>query len=89
MQGHLAVGGEGQRRDQPVEIQLAIAGAGAVAIPPQVIQAVAVQLAAHQGLGRWMGGAAMLQQFSHRRCGAGCPLLQRTAEVALLLHQSR
>ena len=51
----LTVGGQGERRKDPFQVQLAVLRPCAVAVPQQVIQAVAVELAADQLLhqGPW------------------------------------
>ena len=50
MNGKLAIGGEGDGAEDALEIQLPVARAGAVAVAQQIIEAIAIELAAHEGL---------------------------------------
>ena len=59
MDGQSPVRSEGEGRQDPLQIEPSIGGARAVAVAQQVVEPVAVQLAAHQGLdGRGVLGLA-------------------------------
>ena len=60
--GQVPIRGQGEGRDDALQIQLAIAGAGAVAVAHQIVQPIAVQLAADQGLDHRALSAPTLQQ---------------------------
>ena len=84
----LAVGGEGERGQDPLQIQLAVAGAGAVAVAQEIVEPVAVQLAAHQGGDGAAGMTPMLQQFRHLAGQAGPFGLQPVPQLRMVTDQS-
>ena len=84
MNGQLAIGGQGQGRQDPFEIQLSVLRSGAVAVSEQVIQTIAVKLAAHQLLHQWARCTTCFQQLCHRSGGSGCVGLQAVADPGVM-----
>ena len=89
VEGEAAVGGDGEGGKDPFQIQLAIAGARAVAVAQQVIEPVTVELAAHQGRHRPATMASLGQQLGHRLRRAGLEALKPVVEGGMLAHQPR
>ena len=89
MDGDVAIGGQGEGGQNPLQVQLAEAGAGAVAVAQQVIEPVAIQLAAHQGLDGGFRVLAVFEQVGHGLGGAGGVGLEAIAQGGMLAHQSR
>ena len=84
----LAIGSQGEGGQDALEIQPAVGSAGAVAIADQVIEPVAVQLAAHKSLDRRAGVAAVLQQVGDDAGRAGGVGFEVVAQGRMLPDQS-
>ena len=89
MNRHFPIGGQSDGGQNPFQIQLAIAGARAVAVAQQIVEPVAIQLAAHERLDHTAFGAAMLQQVGHGiRCSCR-KRLQRRSDLRMVANDSR
>ena len=66
MNGQFAVGRQGDRTKDAIKIQLAISGTSAVTVSQEIIQTIAVKLAAHQGLDDAPFCTSMFEKIGHR-----------------------
>ena len=88
LQGELAVGGEGQAGEDALEVEHPIARAGVVAVAQEVIEAIAVELAADQRLDRRIAIAAVLEQVRHVICGPWRKGLERLPQRGVLADEA-
>ena len=88
VEGQGAIGRQGEGGQDPLQIQLAIAGARAVAVAQQVVEAIAVHLAAHQGLDGAAAVAPVLEQVGHGLGAAALKRLEPIPQGGMLPNQS-
>ena len=65
VEGQAPIRGQGEGGLDALQVELAVAGTGAVAVPQQIVHPVAVELAAHQGGDRRPGVLSVFKQVGN------------------------
>ena len=87
VEGQGAIGGQGEGGQDPLQIQLAIAGARAVAVAQEVVEPIAVHLAAHQGLDGAAAVTPVLEEVGHGLGAAALKGLEPIPQGGMLPNQ--
>ena len=87
--GQGSIGREGEGGQDPFEIDAPVAHAGAVGIAHQIVEAIAVELAAHQRFDRRAAGLPPGQEVGHRVSQAALMRLQPIPQLGMLADQPR
>ena len=76
MNGQLSVRSKGHGRENAVEVKLPIAGARAVAVSQQIVEAITIQLATDQGFDHPPFRLTTFEEIRHCISGPWCVVLQ-------------